>query len=257
MAETLAVINRKGGVGKTTCAVNIAVCLAAAGQRVLLVDMDPQGNATTTLGVRKDRGLGTSYHLLTGSKTLASVVMAIYPPSFHFIMADSDLVGAEIELVNQTERERTLQRAMASQDGAYDFIFLDCPPSLGLLTLNALVACDGVIVPVQCEFFSIEGFVQTRDTIQRINRNFDKTITLDGILFNMFDGSEEKQNFIREFQSRLDAAVSTWIIHYDNQVNIAPSHLKPGVCYHPWGHATQQFQKIALDLIRTNRKRGV
>jgi len=253
LARILAVINRKGGVGKTTCAVNMAVCLAAAGKKVLLMDMDPQGNATTTLGVRKDRGLGTVYHLLLGSKNFAAVVMEIYPPLFHFIMADADLVGAEIELVGYENRERHLQKAIDPHRSHYDFIILDCPPSLGLLTVNALVACDGVVVPLQCEFFSIEGFVQTRDTILRINRNFAKAITVDGIIFNMFDGSEAKQNFIQEFKDRLDQPASTWIVHYDSQVNIAPSHLKPGVCFNPWGEAAKQFQEIALDLIRANR----
>ncbi|MBF0145267.1 MAG: ParA family protein [Magnetococcales bacterium] len=254
MTRIYSVINRKGGVGKTTCAVNIAVCLAAAGKNVLLVDMDPQGNATTMLGVRKDLGLGTVYHLLSGTKTIESVVMTIHLPSFHFIMADTDLVGAEIELVNCKERERFLQRAIGTCGAAYDFIIFDCPPSLGLLTINALVASDRVIVPLQCEFFSIEGFIQTRDTIFWINRHFDKSITMDAILFNMFDDSSEKRNFIHEFQSKLDESVATWTIHYDHQVNIAPSHFKPGVCYNPWGVATREFQDIALHLIETNRR---
>ncbi|MBF0422248.1 MAG: ParA family protein [Magnetococcales bacterium] len=254
MPRILAVINRKGGVGKTTCAVNTAVCLAAAGQRVLLLDLDPQGNATTTFGLRKDRGMGTTYHLLIGEKKYSEVVQVLYPPLFHFIMADSNLVGAEIELIGVKQRESALQRALAPCQEGYDFIILDCPPSLGLLTLNALVAADGVIIPVQCEFFSMEGFVQTRDAIQRINNNFNKAITMEAILFNMVDDSEAKQNFIREFQERLlDATMSTWTIPYDSQVNIAPSHFKPGVCYNPWGQATRQFQELALHLLRTDR----
>ncbi|MBF0109033.1 MAG: ParA family protein [Magnetococcales bacterium] len=253
MSRTLAVINRKGGVGKTTCAVNLAVCLAAAGAKTLLVDLDPQGNATTTLGVGKDQGLGTIYHLLSGAQSFPSVLRTIHVPWFQFIMADTDLVGAEIELVGHPRREQVLQQALASHRDGFEFVLFDCPPSLGLLTLNALVACDGVIVPVQCEFFSIEGFVQTRDTIERINHHFGKTISLEAILFNMFDGSEEKKAFITEFKNRLAQPVAAWTIDYDHQVNMAPSHFKPGVCYNPWGVASRQFKDIALHLIATNR----
>ncbi|MBF0419641.1 MAG: ParA family protein [Magnetococcales bacterium] len=255
MAKSVAVINRKGGVGKTTCAVNIAVCLAAAGQNVLLLDMDPQGNATTHMGIRKEKGMGTVYHLLTGQKNVSQVLRTIYSPALHFIMADSHLVGAEIELVDYKEREKKLSRALEAHAADFDYILIDCPPSLGLLTLNALVAADGVIIPLQCEFFSMEGFMQTRDTIDRINRNFDKSITMDAVLFNMVDGSPEKNAFIQEFRERLleDSPVATWTIPYDNQINIAPSHLKPGVCFNPWGHAAKQFQEIALNLIWANR----
>lgn len=251
MTKRLAVINRKGGVGKTTCAVNIAVCLAAAGKNVLLLDMDPQGNATTHLGIRKEKGLGTVYHLLTGQKKVSQVMQTIYGPSLHFIMADSNLVGAEIELVNHKERERRLSKALEAHGVDFDFVLMDCPPSLGLLTLNALVAADGVIIPLQCEFFSMEGFVQTRDTIDRINRHFNKSITMEAVLFNMMDGSPEKMYFIQEFREKLleDSLGATWTIPYDNQVNIAPSHLKPGVCFNPWGQAAKQFQEIALTLI--------
>jgi chromosome partitioning protein len=187
VAKTLAIVNQKGGVGKTTTAVNLAAGLALAERPTLLVDLDPQGNATTGLGVQKSGLHPTIYHVLLGGEATEKAIKVTAVPGLRVLPADIDLVGAEIELVGVERREHRLRDVLEAVSASYDYIVIDCPPSLGLLTINALVASNGVIVPVQCEYLSLRGLVQLENTLSMIRENLNPDVAIQGILPTMFD----------------------------------------------------------------------
>jgi chromosome partitioning protein len=188
MGRVIAIANQKGGVGKTTTAINLAASLAIAESRVLVVDMDPQGNATSGLGVSREDGLPTVYDLLVGGLAPSECVRrAVHFPGLDLIPANRDLVGAEIELVSRGEREQILSRALAGLRDDYDFILVDCPPSLGLLTLNTLTAADTVLIPIQCEFYALEGLSQLLNTIRLVQKGLNPSLQIEGVLLTMHD----------------------------------------------------------------------
>lgn len=232
MGRTIAVVNQKGGVGKTTTAVNVAAGLALAEKRTLLVDFDPQGNATTGLGVNKKDLSRTIYHVLLEGISLKEAVLATSLGYLAIVPADIDLVGAEIELVAADDRERHLVRALSSVKDEYDYVIVDCPPSLGLLTLNALAAADSALVPLQCEYYALEGLAHILRTISLVRERLNPNLRVEGIVLTMFDGRTSLAAQVRsEVNQHLGSQVMTTIIPRNIRLTEAPSYGKPIMLY--------------------------
>ena len=232
MGRTIAVVNQKGGVGKTTTAVNVAAGLALAEKRTLLVDLDPQGNATTGLGVSKKDLSRTIYHVLLEGISLKEAVLATSLGYLAIVPADIDLVGAEIELVAAHDRERHLVRALSPVKDEYDYVIVDCPPSLGLLTLNALAAADSALVPLQCEYYALEGLAHILRTISLVRERLNPNLRVEGIVLTMFDGRTSLAAQVRsEVHQHLGSQVMTTIIPRNIRLTEAPSYGKPIMLY--------------------------
>lgn len=229
MAKTLAIVNQKGGVGKTTTAVNLAAGLALAERPTLLVDLDPQGNATTGLGVQKSGLRPTIYHVLLGGEATEKAIKATAVTGLRLLPADIDLVGAEIELVGIERREHRLRDVLEPVSASYDYIVIDCPPSLGLLTINALVAADRVVVPLQCEFYALEGLAHLlRKTVKLVREKLNPSLDLLGIVLTMFDGRTSLALQIRDEVNRyFPGQVFDTVIPRNVRLTEAPSHGRP------------------------------
>jgi chromosome partitioning protein len=256
----VAIANQKGGVGKTTTAINLATALTQAGNRVLLVDLDPQGNASTGLGLgHDDRSAGT-YALITDGAKVSAMTHATFIPNLSLIPAEPDLAGAEIELVGQDNREFRLREALRDADalaGSYDFILIDCPPSLGLLTVNGLVAADSVLVPLQCEFFALEGLSQLLRTVEAVRTRLNPSLDIEGIVLTMHD----KRNNLTEAvsadaRSFFGEKVYETVIPRNVRVSEAPSHGKPVILYDYRSPAAQAYIKLAMEMLSRQRRRS-
>jgi chromosome partitioning protein len=254
----LAVSNQKGGVGKTTTTVNLATAMAAVNKRVLVIDMDPQGNASTSLGIDQKHRNTNIYHVLTGDAALDSAIVPTSIPNLSVIPSGVDLAAAELELVDLENRQARLKNALVNQGNGWDFILIDCPPSLGLLTLNALVAADAVMVPLQAEFLALEGISHLVRTIERVKKSFNPGLEIQGIVLTMVDKrnnlSEMVESDVREF---FGAKVYTTTIPRNVRISEAPSHGKPVLIYDLQSKGSRAYLDLASEVLKRELNHGV
>ena len=257
MGKILAITNQKGGVGKTTTAINVAAALAANDLRVLVIDSDPQGNATTGMGAAKDPDRPSLYQVLLGGAEIADAVLHTGFEGLDLVPGDKNLVGANLELVDTPRREFRLHDKVNAARAQYDFILIDCPPALDLLTLNALIAADSVLVPIQCEFFALEGISELMDTIQRIRDSFEHPLEIEGILLTMFDDrtnlTRQVANDLRDF---FGAKVFQTVIPRSIRLAEAPSHGQTILAYDVRSRGAESYIRLAKEILENEQKRG-
>ena len=258
MGRVVAIANQKGGVGKTTTAINLAASLAAAERSVLLVDLDPQGNSTKGLGVWGEPGRGSTYDVLVNDRPLTDVVLPTGMDHLSLAPADRDLTGAEVELVARERREFRLRGAIAPLRERFDHIFFDCPPSLGIITLNALVAADGVLVPVQCEYLALEGLSLLMDTTRRVQSSLHPGLRLEGILLTMYDERTVLSRQVAdEVRGHFGDHVFQTVVPRNIRLGEAPSHGLPVLKYDIHSRGAEAYLDLAREYIRHDAEKSV
>ncbi len=248
MGKTIAITNQKGGVGKTTTAINLTACLAEAGQKVLLIDLDPQGNSTSGLALRT--GESSVYEVLMGQADIRSCMLPSQISGLKVLPSDIRLAGAELELVNLQQREYRLKTALKAVESEFDFIFIDCPPSLGLLTLNALTAAQRVLIPIQCEYYALEGVTSLMNTVNRVKRALNPGLDIEGVLLTMLDGRtnlglQVVDSVKRHFKNKVFATA----IPRNVRLGEAPSHGLPIHLYDPKSIGADSYRQLAREVM--------
>ncbi|MBD8037973.1 MULTISPECIES: ParA family protein [Solibacillus] len=251
MGRIIAIANQKGGVGKTTSSVNLSACLAFLGKKVLLIDIDPQGNASSGLGVRKGDLESCIYDVIINDEDIKEVIQQTDVENLYIVPATISLAGAEIELVSTISREVRLKKAVQEIKNNFDFIIIDCPPSLGLLTINALTASDALIIPVQCEYYALEGLSQLLSTVRLVQKHLNKELMIDGVLLTMLDartnlGLQVIDEVKRYFQDRVYRS----IIPRNVRLSEAPSHGKPVILYDSKSRGAEVYLELAREVIK-------
>jgi chromosome partitioning protein len=253
-ARILAIANQKGGVGKTTTAINLATALAACDKRVLVLDTDPQGNATTGLGVPREAVGLTSYDVLVDGAPIAGAILATQVPQLWILPGSVDLAGAELELASALAREFRLRNALATIAANYDYILIDCPPSLNLLTVNALTAATGVLVPLQCEYYALEGLSQLLKTVELVKQNLNSTLEIEGVVLTMYDRRNNLCDMVAaDVRRHFGEKVFDTVIPRNVRLSEAPSHGKPALLYDLRCSGSQAYIQLAGELLRRHQ----
>ena len=254
MSKIISVANQKGGVGKTTTAINLAACLALSGQKVLIIDIDPQGNASSGLGVNLRENQKGIYELLAGNASLDQVIYPTEIDTLKIIPSNVDLAGAEIELVGRDHREKILSMALNGVNAEYEFVVIDCPPSLGLLTLNALAVSQSVLIPMQCEYYALQGLSQLLKTLKRIQKSINPDLKVEGILLTMYDArtllNGQVENHVKKYFSEF---LMKTIIPRNIRLSEAPSHGKPIVLYANRSKGSDSYVELAQEVIKRTK----
>lgn len=257
MGRIIAVANQKGGVGKTTTSVNLSACLAEAGKRVLLIDIDPQGNATSGLGIDRKSVKSSVYDLLLEDKSPLDAMVPCPVKGLYVVPSTIDLAGAEIELVPRISRENRLKRALEPVRAEFDFILMDCPPSLGLLTINALTAADSILIPIQCEYYALEGLTQLMDTFKLVREALNPKLEVEGVLLTMFDGRTNLSiQVVEDVKRFFRGKVYRTIITRNVRLSEAPSHGLPITAYDPKSKGAEAYSELAREVIEHVEERA-
>ncbi|MBY6275915.1 ParA family protein [Symbiobacterium thermophilum] len=257
MSRVIAIANQKGGVGKTTTAVNLSACLADLGKRVLLIDVDPQGNATSGLGLDRRRLKASVYDVLLDELPLQEAVVNTRVRGLQVVPATIDLAGAEIELVPRIGRESRLKQALDPVRDQYDFVLMDCPPSLGLLTINALTAADSILIPIQCEYYALEGLTQLMDTFRLVREALNPNLEVEGVVLTMFDGRTNLSiQVVEEVKRFFKGQVYRSIITRNVRLSEAPSHGLPITLYDPRSKGAEAYMELAREVIERVEERA-